>query len=382
MSKFSDLDDIIEQISEKVVRYNSHRRLFQNVFYYSKYLIDPSSFPDSFDIITDEKSFAIKVKESKLTGLKIVGVDGGVLHRELNFFDIALVRAVAVMFYYKNEKKPTVFYYPSEHPLPDILTSIEPLKQNDIDALISLWRMQKEIKCALNVIESTTPTIIILDGSVFPNVEYRQVAQNTYLSAQYARLKALYRKLYVLCQKKRVLLCGVVKDSRSAILTNKLSSILPHLTKQPEFNELLKIDYRSIIKQLRDTDLLFRVLDIRERTFHFLLSRFNNEIDKDLPDFNIYAFYIKTAEYDTPLRVEFPGLFSSINATAQKIASIILAVSTYNLEYGMPNVIVEADGRARLQEIDADLLIEEIAVRAGYSSFSIQKRRSRTPFVR
>jgi len=264
--------------------------------------------------------------------------------------------------------------------MPDILTSIEPLKQSDIETLISLWRMQKEIRCALSVVETTTPTIVILDGSIIPNIEYRQIAQNSFLVQQYSRLKALYRKLYHQCQKKRVLLCGVVKDSRSALLTNKLSSVLPHLTKRPEFQGLLEFDYRSIIKQLRDTDLLFKVLDLNERTFNFIMSQFNDELDKDLPNYDIHTFYIKTAEYDMPLRVEFPKLYSSADTTAQQIASIILAVSSYNLEYGIPNVIVEADGRAKLQETDADLLIDEIAVRTGHSSFSLQKRRSRIPF--
>ncbi|MHA2358402.1 MAG: hypothetical protein ACXABK_06510, partial [Candidatus Heimdallarchaeaceae archaeon] len=65
---------------------------------------------------------------------------------------------------------------------------------------------------------------------------------------------------------------------------------------------------------------------------------------------------------------------------AQKISAFVSAVSKFNPEYGLPSVIIEADARARLNETDADILIDEISSKIGYSSFSLQKRRSRLPF--
>ena len=147
-----------------------------------------------------------------------------------------------------------------------------------------------------------------------------------------------------------------------------------------KFSKLVEIDYRPIVKQLRDTDLLYQVLDTNERTFEFLLTNFNDESDKDLPDFSIHCFYMKTAEFDTPLRIEFPVLFSTQHEQAQTISSLVNAVSKYNPEYGLPSVIIEADARARLQETDADILVDEIASKIGYTSFSLQKRRNRLPF--
>ena len=89
---------------------------------------------------------------------------------------------------------------------------------------------------------------------------------------------------------------------------------------------------------------------------------------------------MKTAEFDTPLRIEFPVLFSTLHEQAQTISSLVNAVSKYNPEYGLPSVIIEADARARLQETDADILVDEIASKIGYTSFSLQKRRNRLPF--
>ncbi|MCK5141993.1 MAG: hypothetical protein KAQ70_07355, partial [Candidatus Heimdallarchaeota archaeon] len=92
------------------------------------------------------------------------------------------------------------------------------------------------------------------------------------------------------------------------------------------------------------------------------------------------CFYQKTAEFDTPLRIEFPVLNIEEGNLVEKISSLVNAVSKYNPEYGLPNVIIEADARARIQETDADILVDEIAAKIGYSSFSLQKRRSRLPF--
>jgi len=374
------IGEAIDNISQKILKYNENRKLFQDLFRKVKKSLNPSDFPEPFGITTTDVSFTTKVQDANVDGLKIAGVDGGVVHKSLNFFDIALIRAVGVLFLHQKESRPVVRYFPEEQPFPDILTSIEPLSINEIDTLISIWRMQKEIRCGISLIEEDQPDLIILDGSVLPVVEFRQVMQSEFLSNQYKNLKTLYRKLYSLCQKNRTALCGIVKDSRSAILTSKLSALLPHLSKLQGFERLLEIDYRMIVKQLRDTDLLYQVLDTNERTFEFLLSNFTDDTDKDLPDFNIHCFYLKTVEFDTPLRVEFPLLFSDPQSQTEKISSLVNSVSRYNPEYGIPSVIIEADARATLQETDADILVDEIASKIGYSSYSLQKRRSRVPF--
>jgi hypothetical protein len=374
------IDKVIDDISKKIQKYNEHRKLFQNLFKQAKKTLNPSKFPVNFGIVTTDSTFTKKVASTNIDGLKIAGVDGGVIHRSLNFFDIALIRAVGVLFYHRKDDNPMVRYFPEEQPFPDILTSIEPLSQNELETLISIWRMQKEIRCGLSLLEEDQPDIIMLDGSVLPVLDSREVKQSEFLLQQYLNLKALYRKLYSKCQRNRIALCGIVKDSRSAILTNKLAAILPHLSKLKGFEQLIEIDYRPIIRQLRDTDLLFQVLDTNERTFEFLLTKFNDETDKNLPDFEIHCFYQKTAEFDTPLRIEFPVLNIAEGNIVEKISSLVNAVSKYNPEYGLPNVIIEADARARIQETDADILVDEIAAKIGYSSFSLQKRRSRGPF--
>ncbi|MHA1305619.1 MAG: DNA double-strand break repair nuclease NurA, partial [Candidatus Heimdallarchaeaceae archaeon] len=244
----SSIELAIDGITEKIKRYNEHRLLFQNLFKKVKYKLNPSKFPSAFEFKTTEESFVTKVPLSSTEGLKFAGIDGGVIHKSLNYFDIAMIRAVGVLFYHTKKDKPKVRYFPEENPFPDILTSIEPLSQNEVEILIALWRMQKEIRCGIELLEQDLPDIVILDGSVLPFVDIKQVQSNTFLLSQYKRVRALYRRLYMLCKKNRSLLCGVVKDSRSALLTKKLSLLLPHLSKMAEFKELLNIDYRPIVR--------------------------------------------------------------------------------------------------------------------------------------
>ena len=379
MGTHNKIDQAIDNISKKILAYNEHRKLFQDLFKKVKFSLNPSEFPAAFDIQTKDKSFTSKVQHTNIDGSKIAGVDGGVIHRSLNYFDIALIRAVGVLFLYRKDEKPITRYFPEEQPFPDILTSIEPLSQQEIESLISIWRMQKEIRCCISLLEEDLPDIIMLDGPILPFIDYRQVAQSEFLLNQYRNLKALYRKLYSLCKKNRTLLCGIVKDSRSAILTNKLSALLPHLSKLPEFEKLLNIDYRPIVKQLRDTDLLYQVLDTNERTFEFWLSSFNDDTEKELDDFDIHCFYLKTAEFDTPLRVEYPLLFSNQQELAQKISAFVSAVSKFNPEYGLPSVIIEADARAKLSEVEIEHFKNSLAEKLGKNIF-FELRRELRPF--
>ncbi len=257
------INSAIDKISQQILKYNEHRKLFQNLFRSVKNSLNPSEFPVSFGFKTTDKSFAVNCAETNIEGLKIAGVDGGIIHRSLNFFDIALIRAVGVLFYYVPNSNPIVRYFPEENPFPDIVTSIEPLNQNEIESLISIWRMQKEIKCAISLVKEDLPDIIILDGSVLPYIDYKMINQSEFLVHQYLSLKTL-----------------------------------------------------------------FQVLDQNERTFEFYLSNFNEKFDKNLPDFDIHCFYLKTAEYDTPLRIEFPILFSN----PPRFVSINFSISNFSIQ--------------------------------------------------
>ena len=188
------IGEAIDNISQKILKYNENRKLFQDLFRKVKKSLNPSDFPEPFGITTTDITFTKEVQDANVDGLKIAGVDGGVIHKSLNFFDIALIRAVGVLFLHQKETKPIVRYFPEEQPFPDILTSIEPLSMNEIETLISIWRMQKEIRCGISLIEEDQPDLIILDGSVLPVVELRQVMQSEFLSNQYKNLKTRGRQ--------------------------------------------------------------------------------------------------------------------------------------------------------------------------------------------
>ncbi|MEM2907624.1 MAG: hypothetical protein QXP65_00250, partial [Candidatus Hadarchaeales archaeon] len=92
-----------------------------------------------------------------------------------------------------------------------------------------------------------------------------------------------------------------------------------------------------------------------------------------------YAFYLKAVPYDFPLRVEFVDGGDGVLETAEEVASLVYALSSYHDAYGLPSVLIEADARARLHEEDLEMVRDSIADRLGASA-SWYMRRQRGPF--
>jgi hypothetical protein len=196
----------------------------------------------------------------------------------------------------------------------------------------------------------------------------------------------LYEKLYEKCEEHGTLLVGVVEDSRSTRFAQILSEILPSFIKKyPELFKLLQIDYRGIIQQIKDTDLLYRVLKTQERTscYQLIPSNAKKSISRIAPHWrkNIYAFYLKSVEYDQPTRIEFlnPEHLNPAEA-ADKISSVLYPLSSHHAAYGIPSVLIEADARAKLKDWDLDLIYAQLIEKVGHSPSLLRLRRERRPF--
>lgn len=91
MSEKKNLEQAISNIIKVIKEYNKHRKLFQDLFRKVKYQLDPSSFPEAFQFNTKDTSFIVRVPQSSTTGLKYAGVDGGIIHRSMNFLMLLLL---------------------------------------------------------------------------------------------------------------------------------------------------------------------------------------------------------------------------------------------------------------------------------------------------
>ncbi|MFX1485779.1 MAG: DNA double-strand break repair nuclease NurA [Promethearchaeota archaeon] len=351
----------------------------------AKNQIDLSNLRAGFSDILENRLFC-RVSPTNLGGLRVGAVDGGVVGRSFHGIDLIITRAIAVIFDFDKRGTPFVEYYPEECPSPQIISNLEPLSLFDFELNTSLERIRSELNAAIQVLDFRHLDILFMDGSITPIPSDRPQASSTILP-KYTTLIGLYEKLYSKCEKQSTLLCGVVKDSRSTRFAQILGSIIPHLMNQiPSLRKLLKLDYRKTILRIRDTDLLYRVLDIGERSFIFSYSK-NFKQNLTLRDFEnknwpkqLHAFYLKTVEYDRPLRIEFLTFGNDTGKVAEKLASVILPLSSHHAEYGLPTVLVEADTQARLLESDLDIIYERLIERVGLSPSMLRLRREKKPF--
>jgi len=186
-----------------------------------------------------------------------------------------------------------------------------------------------------------------------------------------SKIVELFEKLYTKTEETGTLLAGVVKDSRSQRFIHILSEILPHLiTRHPELEPMLHLDYRSVLQLSYDSDFFFRILDVGERSPILRLDNTNIENRLEEEDLNqqengLICFYLRTAEYDYPLRVEvFTGSYDP-KSIIEKIGAMLLPMSSDNEEFALPSVLIDADSQARLIERDLEFLLNQLTNRIG-----------------
>jgi len=335
------------------------------------------------DILEDKFSFG--VKPTNLVGLRVAGIDGGVVARSYQGIDLILTRAVAAIFTYGPSGKLEVSYYPEETPLPNMISNLQPSPLSDFELRTSIERITCELQLAIELQNYTKVDLIILDGSIVPQLSDKPPFYST-LTNKYERVVSLYEELYKSCIDSGTLLAGVIKDSRSIRYMQIIGRLIPHLIeKVPTLKNLLEFDYRKAIQQTRDADLLQRILDPGERTFvfryaelpldHSIFDDFRNKTWADL----VNVFYLRSVEYDRPIRVEYLATESNKLLTAKKIASVILPLSHHHAEYGIPSVLIEADARAHLLDRDIEIIYEQLVQKSGNALVLMKLRRERRP---
>jgi hypothetical protein len=379
------LHNELGEIVKKLKDFERDKEMFSMLLRGGLEQIDLNAFPKLKEDGIIERKLVKKVEPTNLAGLRIAGVDGGVVSRSYHAIDIILTKAAATIFDF-SEDKPVVRYYPSDVPPISALVNYLPVSRTEIETSSSLERAIEEVKTAIGVVDYAKIDILCMDGSIYPQ-QYDVFATSTSaLASRGELLTKFYEKLYEKCIERGTLLVGVVEDSRSTRFAQILSEILPSLIKKfPQLFELLQIDYRRIVKQIRDTDLLYRVLETRERTgcYQLIPSNTKKAVSRIAPNWrqNIYAFYLKSVDYDQPTRIEFlnPEHLNPVDA-ADKISSVLYPLSSHHAAYGIPSVLIEADARAKLKDWDLDFIYAQLIEKIGHSSSFLRLRRERRPF--
>jgi hypothetical protein len=318
--------------------------------------------------VNAETKMVFREEKAPLEDMKIVAVDGGIVKKSLHGIDCLLARAAGVCFYYSKGRLEKVDYHPSRNPAPQP-EFLESLSDIDWSYFASITRLRMEIKTAVECIERFSPDILLLDGQIIPHHMDRP-AKSSPLHEDYEKLVDDYRLLFSKAGK--TIIAGVVEDSRSSAFCSMVDNdILSRVSHNiiPEIRELLG--------KTRDTNLLHLVLDKNERT-GVLRTYSENPIMRDFQEYSerVGSFYLKTAEYDRPLRVDFLAGEEEVS----RLASVLLSLSGHHPGYGIPIPIIEADNIAKLSEIDMENFYSSIQHMAGNAPSLMRLRRDQRPF--
>ncbi len=379
-----DLDRMLSQLVEEIERVEGTRRRFGAVMAKLKNSIDLGRFP-AVSRNALEPALVKKIEPVRLDGLKIVGIDGGLVRRGFRSMDLLLTRGVAVVFRFGTRGALEVDFFPDAFPEPQIIPLTQRFSGPELDQFASLERLATELRVALNVIDKHEAELILIDGSLFFHPRDRpQNASIVY--EKFEEVVALYKQLYNKASKKKTLVVGIIKDSRSSRVVSMLGDILPHVLREPDLFEMMQgIDYRWLLKISRDCDLLDTFLEEGERTFAFRYSAElaqNTDALEELYSWasSIWVTYLKTAKEDFPIRVELLGDRTFDTKQLDKALSAILPLSWQHPEYGIPTPILEADARARITHNETSLIVDRLMALSGLTYSSLEKRRSRNPF--
>jgi hypothetical protein len=332
---------------------------------------------DGFEIGPDDEISDVQIINKCPAELNdkvsVLGVDGGIVKQSLHGLDLMLLRATGVNFIYDNGKLDGVFYYPSPNSFPEPRAIVETLSNIEFNLCSNVERQITEVNTTIEAMEKMKPDIVFMDGSIFPQYVFKP--ENHGLKGTYKELIKCYKELYKKSKNMKVMLAGVVEDSRSS----KFSEMVNKRILEGMRTELSK-ELKSILEKTKDSNLLFYTLEKGERTCIFKSFSDGNMVLKEFRGFekNLFSFYIKTVEFDRPIRVDFLGNGNELDV-ADKISPVLLNTAGHS-RYGIPAVLIEADQRAKLSEKDLEMFYADLISKVGNISSLFKMRREMRPF--
>jgi hypothetical protein len=333
---------------------------------------------DTFEVGPDSDVSDVQMINKCPTGMadtvSVLGVDGGIVKHSFHGLDLMLLRATGVNFIYNDGKLGDVFYYPAANTFPQPKVIIESLSDIEFNLCSNIERQITEIRTTIDAMEKVKPDMIFLDGSVIP--QYVFTPENQGMREKYKELVEHYLELYKKSREMKVILAGVVEDSRST----KFSELVGRRVLGGMRTELSK-DLQAIMEKTKDSNLLFYALKKGERTCVFnYCNGGTHPMMKEFKGFGdqFFSFYVKTVEFDRPIKVDFLKNGNELD-NANRIVPVLLNTAGHS-GYGLPAVLIEADQRAKLSEKDLDMFYADLVSKVGNVSSLFKMRREMRPF--
>ena len=362
--------------------------------------LDFSEFLNYPKFYIKEKYIKKSADSSCISGLNIISVDGSSAVKRFMNVDFSFLKAICVKYYfYKDGKSAKIKYYPDLSGFNNysVQGNYFNREENVIESKVSMDMTFMEINLLNNFIEHSNNSdidLIIIDGSIMIMPINLLFSQDPEISIKYDRLLREYHKLYLNCKDNGIILVGSIKDTRTSALCHLLQESIQLLhSNGTDLTDFININYRQIIDYFSDFDLFNRILDKSERSCIFNCKRDiekirDNGIKKEIPFYfplSFYAFYIKTAKFDIPCRIEFfmeeKHSIKKASEKADLISSMLLPISSMNDYYGLPIPQIEAHKRAVFKPDEINLLFNKLKRYLNKNGVNlIEKRRTRRPF--
>jgi hypothetical protein len=244
---------------------------------------------DDVDLTSEdvlEPKLVYAVTPSPLTKARIIGIDGGLSQHAYHGIDVILTRAIGAVFDYADGKLAGVDYWPSAIATPMLVIISDPYDEEEWAASSSLERQRGEIDTALNAFNKFGPDLILLDGSVVPHGSDRP-SKGSGVTGRYDNVINSFKALYAASEGR---MAGCIEDSRGRRFCEIIADRILSKIKNQKAPELQKI-----LGGTRDTNLLYHVLGLGERTCVFKFSKPGHPILDDLGVGDmIFCFYMKT----------------------------------------------------------------------------------------
>ncbi|MFX1375502.1 MAG: DNA double-strand break repair nuclease NurA [Promethearchaeota archaeon] len=384
-------------IAKEYLELEKLKKAFAKIILKNLDQLDFSSFIQFPKFYIKEKFLKKSLSFSNLRGLNVVSVDGSSVTKKFMNVDFSFLKAIAVKYYFKENYIANIEYFPDLSGFNNYFVqgNFTNQDENATDTKVSMDMRYLEINLLNEMIKKSDDIdIIIIDGSIVIMPINLLFSKDPEISKKYDILLKEYHRLYSNCIEKGIILIGSIKDTRTSALTNLFCDSIQLL--KPSYSKLsdfLRINYREVIDYFSDIDLFNRLLKKSERSCIFNCKR---EIDKirdtgikkEIPYYfplAFYAFYIKTAKYDTPCRIEFfldeKAPIEDAIKKADLISSILLPISSLNEHYGLPIPQIEAHKRAVFKSNEVDLLLNNLIRTLHVDGISLlEKRRNRRPF--
>lgn len=321
-----------------------------------------------------ESDFVHKIHPELPVITKVSGVDGGVISEALAGLDLIIYRAVGVTFVGIG-KDVYANYTPNFDPEPSTYIGPSLATRQEFVRLTTLYRLLVEYDIAIKTIEEQDPSVVILDGKVAPlTTDFMDInSQSKVVSLVEKQVKDKYQTLIQTACNNNVILCGLVKDSRSRNLSSAIYDNLPDWIQEKKINSKDVKGWGKKLKEILDHSLCASILQEGERTA-WLKGKKPNWITSEIP-FEILETMVRPISQDVPIKFEVIS-FLRLKQNLEIALSSLYILCKHGLPIAIPTIILEADERTKLSSHYLDNILQIISTSFGISIDELRKRRN------